>query len=180
MFFGALGYSEESLTILGQCSAWPYMMCLYCGIFIKVRSVTQFHDISSLTLPEMADLLLTHELHILVDLMGFSTGGRPELLALKPSPLQIAYMGYPGVCIVCAVQHLNIRWYTFTVTHNYTGTTGSSFIDYVLCDPTACSPATIEDQFTEKIIFLPEPYFIAPMVPPRPPQITLDGEKKNV
>ena len=63
------------------------------------------------------------------------------------------------------------------VTHTYTGTTGSSFIDYVLCDPTACSPATAEDQFTEKIIFLPEPYFIAPMVPPRPPQITLDGEK---
>ena len=63
------------------------------------------------------------------------------------------------------------------VTHTYTGTTGSSFIDFVLCDPTACSPATAEDQFTEKIIFLPEPYFIAPMVPPRPPQITLDGEK---
>ena len=78
------------------------MMCLYCGIFIKVRSsVTQFHDISSLTLPEIADLLLTHELHILVDLMGFSTGGRHELLALKPAPLQIAYMGYPGVYCVC-------------------------------------------------------------------------------
>ena len=78
------------------------MKCYH--IFIKVRSsVTQFHDISSLTLPEMADLLLTHELHILVDLMGFSTGGRPELLALKPAPLQIAYMGYPGVYILCAL-----------------------------------------------------------------------------
>ena len=65
--------------------------------------MTQFHDISSLTLPEMDDLLLTHELHILVDLMGFSTGGRPELLALKPAPLQVAYMGYPGVYILCVL-----------------------------------------------------------------------------
>ena len=88
------------------------------------------------------------------------------------------------VSIVCAVQHLNICWYLTTHMHchtyTYTGTTGSSFIDYVLCDPTACGPATVEEQFTEKIIFLPEPYFIAPMVPPRPPQITLDGEKKNL
>jgi len=58
--------------------------------------VNQFYDISSLSLPETADLLLTDELHILVDLMGFSTGGRPELLALRPAPLQVAYMGYPG------------------------------------------------------------------------------------
>ena len=56
----------------------------------------QFYDIPSLSLPETADLLLTHELHMLVDLMGFSTGGRPELLALRPAPLQVAYMGYPG------------------------------------------------------------------------------------
>lgn len=34
--------------------------------------------------------------HILIDLVAFTTGGRPRLPALRPAPLIISYLGYPG------------------------------------------------------------------------------------
>lgn len=35
-------------------------------------------------------------------------------------------------------------------------------MDYILCDRTACDPASADVQFTEDILYLPEPYFMAP------------------
>lgn len=74
------------------------VLTLQLQIFLyQVKSaVRRFHDVSSLTLQELANQILSDEIHILVDLMGFSTGGRPALFALKPAPIQVAYMGYPG------------------------------------------------------------------------------------
>lgn len=57
--------------------------------------------------------IVASNVDVLVDLMGFTVGGRPELFAARPAPVQVAYMGYPG-------------------------TTGTTYIDYVLCDAVAC------------------------------------------
>ena len=57
----------------------------------------------------------------------------------------------------------------------YLGPTGSAAIDYYICDPIACDPSTADQQFTEKLIYLPAPYFIAPETTANPPPTTLSG-----
>ena len=46
---------------------------------------------------------------VLVDLMGHTRGNRMSILARRPAPLQVAYLGYPG-------------------------STGAAFIDYLIGD----------------------------------------------
>ena len=43
-------------------------------------------------------------LHVLVDLDVWMKGRRPEILALRPAPLQLVYLGYPG-----AVSDVSLR-----------------------------------------------------------------------
>ena len=69
---------------------------------------------------------------ILVDLKGFTTDARPEIMALRPAPIQVSYLGYPG-------------------------TMGSRAIDYVLVDRFAVPPDQHE-HFTETLVYLPHCY----------------------
>ncbi|XP_065909068.1 uncharacterized protein [Dysidea avara] len=112
------------------------------------QAVDVFRDVSQTSLEATAELVLSDNIDILIDLMGFSSSGRPALFAKKPAPIQIHYLGYPG-------------------------TTGSAAIDYYICDPITCDPSTADQQFTEKLIYLPAPYFIAPDTTTNPPPTTL-------
>jgi protein O-GlcNAc transferase len=67
---------------------------------------------------------------ILVDLNGHSLGGRPGVLALRPAPLQLNYLGFPG-------------------------TMGCDFVDYVVADEFVI-PLERAKYFSEKIIYLPD------------------------
>ena len=69
---------------------------------------------------------------ILVDLKGYTTGARPEIVALRPAPIQVSYLGYPG-------------------------TLGTGAIDYVLVDRYAV-PADQQEHFTERLVHLPHCY----------------------
>ncbi|OYX87453.1 MAG: hypothetical protein B7Y71_01645, partial [Xanthobacter sp. 35-67-6] len=69
---------------------------------------------------------------ILIDVMGFTTGHRLDLFALRSAPIQLNYLGYPG-------------------------TTGASFIDYVVADPVIL-PFDQSEYFSEKIVHLPDCY----------------------
>ena len=42
------------------------------------------------------------------------------------------------------------------------GTSGAPFMDCLVCDRTACDPASADVQFTEDVLYLPEPYFMVP------------------
>jgi protein O-GlcNAc transferase len=46
-----------------------------------------------LTAAETAAHIHRDGIQILVDLNGYTKGGRPEIFALRPAPVQIAYMG---------------------------------------------------------------------------------------
>ena len=35
-------------------------------------------------------------------------------------------------------------------------------MDCIICDRTACDPASADVQFVEDVLYLPEPYFMAP------------------
>lgn len=57
---------------------------------------TVFRDISEHSARQAAHLIRDDRIDILVDLKGWSGGARPEIPALRPAPLQVNWLGYPG------------------------------------------------------------------------------------
>jgi protein O-GlcNAc transferase len=97
-----------------------------------VKAFDQFHDVAADTDRKIAELLNSLGVHIAVDLNGLSGGCRPDILAYRPAPIQVSYLGFAG-------------------------TTGADFIDYVLADETAL-PFSEQPYFTEQIVHLPDCY----------------------
>ena len=83
---------------------------------------------------EIADLLQELEIDIAVDLMGFTLDNRLSVLARRPAPIQVNYLGYPG-------------------------TVGADYIDYIIADRTII-PADQRDFYTEQVVWLPESYLV--------------------
>lgn len=80
----------------------------------------------------VAALIEQDGIDILVDLAGHTNGHRLTLMAMKPAPVQITYLGYPN-------------------------TTGVSAINYRLTDSTADPPGS-EAYYVEKLVRLPRPF----------------------
>ncbi len=76
-----------------------------------VETCDVFNDVSEMTDEQIARLINQHEIDILVDLAGYTTMGRTQVMALRPAPVQIAYLGYPN-------------------------TSGADYIDYAIVDNT--------------------------------------------
>src|SRR5262245_64068931 len=92
----------------------------------------QFHDVALRSDREVAELLLELGVDIAVDLKGHTQHGRPAILAYRPAPVQVSYLGYPA-------------------------TMGVEFIDYVLADRIIL-PANHKEFYPEKIVHLPDCY----------------------
>ena len=97
-----------------------------------VKSFDSFHDVQAQSDREIATVLRNAEVDIAVDLKGHTQGTRPEILAYRPAPVQVGYLGYPG-------------------------TIGADFLDYVLADPVVL-PFDRQPFYTEKIVQLPDCY----------------------
>jgi len=80
----------------------------------------------------MAECIRADGIDILVDLKGYTRDSRPAVFAHRPAPIQVAWLGFPG-------------------------TTGSSYIDYLISDP-YITPRSHQPWFTEKILHLPGCY----------------------
>ena len=61
-----------------------------------VKSFDRFYDIESKTDADVAKLLAELQVDIAVDLKGYTQDARPGILAHRPAPIQINYLGYPG------------------------------------------------------------------------------------
>jgi len=97
-----------------------------------VRAFDRFHDVADEGDQAIAELLRRLGVHIAVDLNGLTRGCRPGVLARRPAPIQVAYLGYPG-------------------------TTGADYIDYILADATVL-PLDQQPFFAETIVHLPDCY----------------------
>jgi protein O-GlcNAc transferase len=91
-----------------------------------------FIDVGDLNNEQAAALLRAHEVDIVVDLMGFTLDFRAGILALRPAPIQVSYLGYAG-------------------------TMGADFIDYMIADRIVISPDQ-QQFYAEKIAYLPDSY----------------------
>jgi len=56
----------------------------------------EFHDLSTTSLDNLFSKLREDRLDILIDLDGYCEGSHPELFALRPAPLQVNWLAYPG------------------------------------------------------------------------------------
>jgi predicted O-linked N-acetylglucosamine transferase (SPINDLY family) len=79
---------------------------------------------------QAAQTIRAHEIDILVDLHGLGADGRPGILAHKPAPVQISWLGHPGSSAMPAV-------------------------DYVLADAFVLPPQ-LHASFTERPLYLPD------------------------
>ncbi|MGB4102030.1 MAG: hypothetical protein WBK91_09020 [Alphaproteobacteria bacterium] len=104
-----------------------------------------FVDLSGLSAKAAAEKIRADEVDILIDLKGYTRGGRLDIPAYRPAPVQMHWLGFPG-------------------------TLGCDFIDYFIADRVVL-PVELMPYFSEKIIYLPECYQIndrqRPLPPPR-------------
>ena len=81
---------------------------------------------------DIAALIRRLEIDIVVDLNGLTEGSRPNVLARRPAPVQVNYLGYLG-------------------------TTGAGYIDYIIADQTII-PADQFAFYSEKAVWLPDTF----------------------
>ncbi|WP_160162733.1 tetratricopeptide repeat protein [Magnetococcus marinus] len=60
------------------------------------QAVHHFHLIGHLDDAAAARFIAAQEIDILVDMMGYTTHARPGILAHRPAPVQVSWLGYPG------------------------------------------------------------------------------------
>lgn len=96
------------------------------------QDVDQFVDIQSATDREASQRIFDDRVDILVDLIGWMDGNRMGVLAHKPAPVQVNYLGYPG-------------------------TTGASFVDYIIADKEVIPPSH-QPYYSEHVVYLPHCY----------------------
>ncbi len=99
----------------------------------QIRSnCDQFTDIHDCSLVDAAKRIYADEMDILVDLKGHTKSARLGILACRPTPIQVHYLGYPG-------------------------TTGADFIDYLITDKIV-TPEDHAPYYSEKLVFMPHCY----------------------
>lgn len=105
-----------------------------------VQGVDRFVDLTGLPNAAAADRIHADGVDILLDLSGYLLKMRPEILALRPAPIQVNYLGYPG-------------------------TLGASYMDYIIVDRFIV-PSEHAIHFSERLAYLPDCYL--PNDPLRP------------
>jgi protein O-GlcNAc transferase len=94
-----------------------------------VRSFERFHDVAALSDGDVVKLLRDEGADIVVDLSGYTVNGRSGILAYRPAPIQVNYLGFLG-------------------------SMGAEFIDYVIGDETVM-PHEQQSFYDERIVRLP-------------------------
>jgi predicted O-linked N-acetylglucosamine transferase (SPINDLY family) len=81
---------------------------------------------------ELASRIRAAGIEILIDLDGYSRASKPAVFAYRPAPVQVSWLGFPG-------------------------TTGATFMDYVIADRFVLPPS-LREHFSERVVYLPRCY----------------------
>ena len=96
----------------------------------------RWRPVAGMSDEKLAQLIADDQIDILIDLAGHTGGSRMTLLASrKIAPVQATYLGYPN-------------------------TTGLTTMDYRITDSVADPPGTTESQYTERLVRLPDAFFV--------------------
>ena len=97
-----------------------------------VAGCDRFVELFGLSNAEAAARIAQERIHILVDLHGYTRFARPEIFALRPAPVQVSFLGYPG-------------------------TLGAEYVPYVIADRVVL-PDELRPWFSECPVYLPDCY----------------------
>lgn len=95
----------------------------------RLQAATHLHDVSGRTHAQIATAIRAAGIEVLFDLRGWGGGGVPQVLAMRPAPVQVNWLAYPG-------------------------TSGAPWIDYVMADGFVLPP-TLAPHFSEVVARLP-------------------------
>ena len=100
-----------------------------------IAAMDHFARIDQMSDEEAAQKIRSDEIDILIDLQGQTAGARADLLAYRPAPIQITYLGLPA-------------------------TTGLPSIDYVIADRFLI-PEETAPFYSEKPLYMPDVYQVS-------------------
>ncbi|KRG67369.1 tetratricopeptide repeat protein [Pseudoxanthomonas dokdonensis] len=95
----------------------------------RLQACTTLHDVGGRSHQQTAQAIRAAGVEVLFDLRGWGGGGAPEVLAMRPAPVQVNWLAYPG-------------------------TSGAPWLDYLLADDYVLPPS-LESCFSEQVIRLP-------------------------
>jgi len=98
----------------------------------RLSAATRLHDVAGVRHVDVAARIRAAGIDVLFDLRGWGGGGAPEVLAMRPAPLQVNWLAYPG-------------------------TSGAPWMDAVLADEFVLPPA-LEPGFSERVLRLPRAF----------------------
>ena len=98
----------------------------------RLQRAARLHDVAGLRHADTAARIRNQGIDILFDLRGWGGGGTPEVLAMRPAPLQLNWLAYPG-------------------------TSGAPWLDAVVADAFALPPA-LEAHYSERVLRLPRAF----------------------
>lgn len=99
------------------------------------RSVDHMVSLAGKNPSDSAAIIRSHNIHVLIDLNGHTLHSGLSVLAYRPSPVQMSFLGYPM-------------------------TTGSPAVDYFLSDAVSSPAETSAALFSEKLLYLPTHYIV--------------------
>ncbi|MCM2336921.1 MAG: tetratricopeptide repeat protein [Pseudomonas sp.] len=139
----------EALRLHGGLDAHLFALNRDDGSAIRRRlgAATTLHDVAGRPHGAVAQQIRFAAIDVLFDLRGWGGGGAPEVLAMRPAPVQVNWLAYPG-------------------------TSGAPWIDAVLADAFVL-PDALAPHFSERVVRLPrcfQPSDTARAIPPAPPR----------
>jgi predicted O-linked N-acetylglucosamine transferase (SPINDLY family) len=97
-----------------------------------VAAFERFVELGALGDRSAARAIAALGVDVLVDLKGYTEGARPGILACRPAPVQVNFLGYPG-------------------------TMGAACIDCLVADGVTCPPGS-DAFYTERVLRMPHTY----------------------
>jgi predicted O-linked N-acetylglucosamine transferase (SPINDLY family) len=98
----------------------------------RLQTATRLHDVAGLRHADTAARIRAQGIDLLFDLRGWGGGGTPEVLAMRPAPLQLNWLAYPG-------------------------TSGAPWLDAVIADDFTL-PHSLEPHYSERVLRLPRAF----------------------
>ncbi|MCF7749578.1 tetratricopeptide repeat protein [Bacillus subtilis subsp. subtilis] len=125
----------EQLRALGRLELHLFALNRADGSGIHARlsaAADALHDVSAQPHQDSAATIRAAGIDVLFDLRGWGGGGTPQVLAMRPAPVQVNWLAYPG-------------------------TSGAGWIDHVLADAFVL-PERLEAGFSEDVRRLPRAF----------------------
>jgi predicted O-linked N-acetylglucosamine transferase (SPINDLY family) len=135
-------HDRDRFEIYGYCTSFDDGSAMRRDIlsrFDKAKTLSKLDDLAA------AKRIAADRIDVLIDFNGLTEGTRHGILAWRPAPVQICYLGYPG-------------------------SAGGRFVDYIIGDELTV-PKGAEALYPEHVIRIPHTYqindYLARYLPPR-------------